>query len=249
MKKELFQKKISSKDMSRWECPHCHKGRLKLGKTTNNDLTQTIPEEERNRHDEVLYQNIAGFLNCDYCYKKVFFIASRYYTHDSYIDPDGSVEIDEDEQNYYPYFFKPSLCIIELNEFIPEDIKSEMINSFSLYWVDISACANKLRTVLELIMSQQKIRKRHTSNSGKSKQNTLHKRIELFAKKKKSESEFIMALKYIGNAGSHTKKLTHEDILIGYEMLEHVLNKLYDKKYFRLKKRMQMINKRRGPVN
>ena len=125
MNEELFQKKIMFKDMSRWICPHCNKGKLKLNKAVKNDLTNTIPLEKINLHNDLSYQNIAGFLECDYCLKKVTFIASEYFEHNLQKNPNGIIEVDEDYLEYRPYFFKPPLHIIELNEFIPNLDKPE----------------------------------------------------------------------------------------------------------------------------
>ena len=57
-----------------------------------------------------------------------------------------------------------------------------------------------------------------------------------------------MALKHIGNAGSHKNKLSLDNLSSAYEMLEHVLSKLYDANYYRLKKNMQEINKKKRPL-
>ncbi len=249
MNKELFQKDISEKDITRWQCPNCQKGRLSFDKKISYDLTNLIPEEEINRFDFIKYHNIAGFLKCDYCNKKVMFLASALYSHSSQRNPiNNKIVFEEDERIFYPYIFIPPLNIIELNELIPDEIKKELIKSFSLYWIDFSACANKNRTIVELILNQQKIRKTFTDVNGKRRKSTLHKRIQQFSKKNQKAADYLMAIKWVGNTGSHSNKLTREGLLEVYEILEYVLNILYDSTYERLMKNMLKINKKRGPI-
>lgn len=38
MNKELFQKDISEKDITRWQCPHCQKGRLSFDKKIDSEI-------------------------------------------------------------------------------------------------------------------------------------------------------------------------------------------------------------------
>lgn len=58
---------------------------------------------------------------------------------------------------------------------------------------------------------------------------TLHKRIERFKIKNPEQAESLMAIKWIGNSGSHTNRsLTKDDILDSFEILEHVTTKLYE---------------------
>lgn len=249
MNKELFQKSISEKDITRWLCPHCHKGRLSFDKKISCDLTNLIPKQEINKHDYMAYYNIAGFLKCDYCNKKVMYLASALYSHDSQRNPtNDNIEFEEDERIFYPYIFIPPLHIIELNEFIPDEIKKELIKSFSLYWIDFSACANKNRTIVELILNQQRVRKTFIDKKGERQKLTLGQRIKIFKKKNTKVADYLKAIKWIGNTGSHSNKLTREGLLHSYEILEYVLNLLYNSTYDKLRRNMLKINKKKGPI-
>ena len=56
-----------------------------------------------------------------------------------------------------------------------------------------------------------------------------------------------MAIKWIGNIGSHsTENLKKEDCLDAFEMLEHVLYKLYQIEAKKLTSLKNIINKRKG---
>ena len=153
--------------------------------------------------------------------------------------------IEDYNEVFYPLYFNPPLNIFQINEKCPEDIKNEIIDSFKLFWNDLPSCANKIRTSLEMLMNQQKVKKTFIQR-GTRKNLSLHKRIEEFKNTKPEIADFLLAIKWIGNSGSHVGKLEKVDVLDAYELLEHSLNKLFDDKEAELKKKTIEINKRRG---
>jgi len=58
----------------------------------------------------------------------------------------------------------------------------------------------------------------------------------------------MTAVKWIGNAGSHTGDMTIDDLHDGFELLEHVLNRMFDRSAEELAKLSRRINKRKGPA-
>lgn len=59
-----------------------------------------------------------------------------------------------------------------------------------------------------------------------------------------------MAIKWIGNSGSHdTNEITHSDLLDGFDLLENTVESLYDKDKYRIAKLAEAINKRRKPIS
>ena len=56
----------------------------------------------------------------------------------------------------------------------------------------------------------------------------------------------LMAIKWIGNDGSHYKKITKEDILDAFKILEYCLNKIYVKEEEEIKKLAKKINTIKG---
>ncbi len=58
-----------------------------------------------------------------------------------------------------------------------------------------------------------------------------------------------MAIKWIGNSSSHVNNsLTKIDIINGLEMLNHILELLYDKDHMRIYKLGREHNKKKGPL-
>lgn len=59
----------------------------------------------------------------------------------------------------------------------------------------------------------------------------------------------MLAIKWLGNAGSHSQKtVSRDDVIDAYELLEHILQEIYMQKTEKLKTKAQKINKMKGPV-
>ena len=149
---------------------------------------------------------------------------------------------------FYPKYFYPYLQLFEVNENCPKEINKVVNDSFALYWNDLSSCANKIRIALELLMNYFKIDKTYKTKENKRKRLSLHQRIVMFKSKKPQVTEFLLAIKWIGNSGSHVGSLDNKDILETYELLELSLNKLFDNTEERLKKLSKKINSRKGKI-
>ena len=63
----------------------------------------------------------------------------------------------------------------------------------------------------------------------------------------KEVAEHLLAIKWIGNSGSHVGELSQKDLLDGFELVEYALEKLYSKNEERLNQMTKEINKRKGP--
>jgi hypothetical protein len=61
--------------------------------------------------------------------------------------------------------------------------------------------------------------------------------------------DMLLAVKWLGNAGSHDgDKPTIADVRMTYDLLEHVLSEIYEKKTGELKAVAKKINKKKGPL-
>jgi hypothetical protein len=112
----------------------------------------------------------------------------------------------------------PGPRIIHIPQSCPENIKSILANSFILYWVDLGSCANKIRSAVEAIMSHYNI----------DSTLTLHSRLVAFKASQPKVSQYLLAIKWIGNAGSHDALVSKEAILDAYELLEYSLEILFN---------------------
>jgi hypothetical protein len=114
--------------------------------------------------------------------------------------------------------------------------------AFYLLWCDQDASANRIRSSLELLMTHFRIPQR-IKIKGKFRRRSLHSRLELFKAKQPEIGGHLLALKWIGNDGSHVGGLTTEDVFDGFEILNYALDELFLKRAESVKKLTKQINK------
>lgn len=142
------------------------------------------------------------------------------------------------------YVFPP-LHIIEIPEDLPDTVVFHIVDSFAVYFMDLNACANKLRIACEALMDYYESKGIDTNPFNKNgDKNYLNARLQKLEISKPKLAEKLRAIKWIGNAGSHDGyELTDDDILDGYEVLEWILNEE------ELNKKVDAINLAKGPIN
>tara|TARA_B100000315_G_C14298370_1_gene460672 strand:- start:209 stop:610 length:402 start_codon:yes stop_codon:yes gene_type:complete len=126
-------------------------------------------------------------------------------------------------------------------------VSEEIEKSFSLFFSDAPSAANHIRIALEDLLTHLKI-KRYKSKENKRTFLALHSRIELLPAKYKHLQDLFFAVKWLGNAGSHSDRVvTMDDVLDAYEIMEEILQDLFVKKTKRVKNLAKKINKTKGP--
>jgi Domain of unknown function (DUF4145) len=121
--------------------------------------------------------------------------------------------------------------IIKIPKNAPDDVKADLIEAFSLFWTHRPSSANAIRYALERLMTNLGIpTQKPSSKNGKVVDLTLHQRIEIYAKAEPQIGNQLMALKWLGNTGSHGQKVNVEDLLDAFEILEHSLEEILDNK-------------------
>lgn len=134
-----------------------------------------------------------------------------------------------------PLFFVPTFNIFNVHINVPEKIKSQIESSFSLFWADQMASANSIRIAIEYLMDDLGL------PEGK-----LHNRIKAYREKNAELGELLMAIKWIGNDGSHGDLVTKHGLLLGYEILEAFFKRFYpDDSFESIKQKAIAINESR----
>jgi len=248
----IWKNWFRTEDVPAWPCPTCNKGILIGGKKdikVYENVTSAAYRRDSDWEPYWISGHFTGVLKCnnEKCEERVVVSGE--------MAVDEAHEYDTEFQGWNfsyievlkPQIFIPSLNIFQFHKDVPKQISEAIGESFKLFWIDSSSCGNKIRTIIEIIMDEQKIAKTYTSK-GKRKGHSLHKRIELFKNVKVEEGELLMAIKWIGNSGSHWEhELTKDDTLDAYEILEHCITKLYEKDSQRIKILSKTINKRKRP--
>ncbi|MFC4501088.1 MULTISPECIES: DUF4145 domain-containing protein [Streptomyces] len=164
-------------------------------------------------------------------------------------DFDDHGNYDDYYEHLYPKFFMPALPLVEIPNACPEPVQDRIGAASKILWVDPSSAANRLRSATEALMDDQGIPRKYADRHGKIRDATLDRRIEAFKKAKQEyadAADLLLAVKWIGNVGSHEDRLQIPDVLDGVEMLDFTLELIYDDRRDEIKKKAAAITARKG---
>ena len=154
---------------------------------------------------------------------------------------------------YVPRFFEPASPVFEIPDKCPKIVRDELKKAFALIWSDVGSSENRLRVAVEALMNEHNIQKKAKITPGEKKGKlrglSLHQRIERFGSTAEIASTQLMAIKWLGNVGSHAAmhQLTRADLLDAFKHFEFALDLAYSKKGL-LEKRAKHIIKNKGPI-
>ena len=231
-----------------WSCPTCGKGHLKRDEASFLDI-ETGPSKAAHDHDgwdpDWIKRRFAGLLTCDF------------YNCGEVVAISGSVSVDESySQDYdgswertYSDIFTPCSIIpgplpIRPPEASPENVTGRLREAASLLWQSSEAAANQVRQAVEYLMDE-----RGVSQSAPGAYLSLHSRIKEFEITDPKNAEFLLAIKWLGNSGSHAGGLKRKDVLDAFDFVEVVLVNLYDTSQAEMLAKVQAINTNKGPAN
>lgn len=231
-----------------WICSTCGKGILELIEPSLN-IEETGPSRASHAHEAFDYEwvnkRFSGLLKCSskLCGDIVSIAGVAVLEEES--------DWEAQQQSYYdflvPLFIYPPPLYFSIPTECAETIRDSILRSFSLLLLDIEASANAIRVTIEQILNNHHIAKT-TVSKGKRKLLTLHSRIERFQLKDQETGNLLLAIKWIGNTGSHIGKLTNEDIYDAYEILEQALYRLYSTSARRAQRNAAKIILNKGPI-
>jgi len=244
---ESFKEKFTMNKIPKWNCSSCQEGKLFF---KEEDITafETIEEKKKkNKSKKKIYLFEKYFLGTITCNnpecKEIFTIAGKLK-----LEKNSNSKFEKScIENYYPQYIFPTLHIFNIPEETAYDVQEAIITAFKVFWINNSACANAIRTTVELILNDKNIKIIEKTNK-KWRKLSLHERIELFKNINSEIANKLMALKWIGNAGSHDEELENENLLDAFEILQIALEKLYNTYEKEINKKTNLINKRKKPL-
>jgi len=146
--------------------------------------------------------------------------------------------------------FTVAPAIVRVEAEISYEVSVRLQEAFSHYWTDPNACGNAMRRCVETVLDQKKVKKLVTNKHGKRVSLTTHDRIEHHLKPAMvGAKDYLMALKWGGNSGSHGSKDSHtkDELLIMFELLEGALVAIYGENQRKaLAKKAATITNRKG---
>ncbi|MHC4269060.1 MAG: DUF4145 domain-containing protein [Planctomycetota bacterium] len=246
--RELWEKTFTKNSFPAWICPTCFKGVIRPVK---NSFLSDETSDSLEAHDhpawgpEWISLKCVVLLKCSNpdCRETITMIGKGSVEEMLGYDFDGNTK-HETIESFEPIYFDPPLFPFQLPSKCPNDIKEMVIDSFRLFLSDPDSAGNKIRVAVERILTNHKIQKSRRNKKNQRVMRSLHERIELYEKKNSEIAQMLMAIKWLGNAGSHDgKRLTMKKILDAYEIIEHVLEELYSPRKHRVKRLVRTINR------
>lgn len=218
-------------------CPSCNKGNLQY--KNKKIQSETSDSKHFARFSSGRCEHVVSFhLICTKCEEVVAVTG---------------ISLEDDEgKGFTPNHFYPALNIINIPIKCPKDIVKELKKSFSLFWVDENSCANSIRKSVEVLLDNLGIRRQIIRDNGKKPiRLELHKRIEELKSNEQyiPISQYLSAIKWGGNIGSHSSNLSKEKVLSLYEIINKVLIDLYgeeQKEKNRINMEVSAINTSKG---
>lgn len=232
-----------------WTCPTCKSSHLTLAKE---DLLFDETKESKSSHTDPEWEpywishKFSAILRCNNSRCKD--IVS---TCGKGIVDVSMIEIEDEwtsvlSDSFIPEYFSPPLYIFQIDNSCPNVVKKEIINSFSLFFTDVNSCSNKIRIAVELILDDFKVSKTKLVKS-KRRRLPLHERIVNFGSTYPQIANALLAIKWIGNAGSHNDTVDKQDLLDAYEILGYALDEIYVGRKKEIEKMINQINKSKAP--
>ena len=163
------------------------------------------------------------------------------------MEPEYDQEGAMDWSHYYaPRFCRPMPDIFDIPEKCPDEVTHELRAGFAIFWADGAACAGRVRVALERLMDHLGVAQQITKGKRIIELN-LHQRIETFALSEPTLAMHLMALKWLGNTGSHQGRVARTDLLDAFQILEHALVELIDRRTAKVAELAQKLTKKHAP--
>lgn len=242
MKRHLYQvKTFGTGSFPDYECPKCG-AHLKLGDIGLFDSMYTKGSRKYNDEHDQDHENgvFHVCLTCTRpsCEESIVVVGT------TYMD-----EIHEDEEygsgRHYitfctPQYFIPPLEMFKIPQETPHRVKECIMASFNLFFVSSGSALNEIRNAIEFLMDELQVPRKGLDDNGKEERWDLDKRVGKMPNQDVNVKSHLLAIKNLGNWGSHAVETDREDVLNAYDLLSHVLEALYVKR----DKAMQELAKR-----
>ncbi len=162
--------------------------------------------------------------------------------------PDERMEHFEYADQFFPTYFHPSPILISIPTTCPAPVREQLHASFSASWTDANSAANRIRVAVESLLDALRIPRTRKGKNGRRQRYSLHERIESLPPHRAEIKDLLLAIKWLGNHGTHETTLTQESVYDALDIFEVVLTNLYSEHPRRIQQLVKSVNKRRGPA-
>ena len=245
MDRTLWSRSIDKVSSPRYPCPECRRGALRMDvKSMKYELTagvQATSEVGRGLGSDATQVYVHVLVSCPDCGQGVAVAG------DGGVDPSSTQSLALSGRNFFlPKSAHPMPEIFAIPTVCPKPVKEELHRAFSLFWSDPSASANRIRSAVEILLDELGVSRR-ARGKGELKILTLHQRLQRFAEGEPENGSNLLAVKWLGNAGSHGEALKHDDLLDALEIVEHVLQETLTRRSKRIAELARKIERNHAP--
>jgi hypothetical protein len=226
-------------------CPRCGRGALGLDKKSLHHALQGDSRKDMAEHGscaELYAGNFICLFVCTQfsCQEPVAVLGDV----EEYTDYDQRKDI----HIFHPKFFLPALNIFPLDEKCPKEISGQLRLAFGLFFCNPAGAMSHVRKAVEALCSRLGIGPRRLINR-KVVNVALHTRIERLRTEKNlgALADRLLALKWLGNEGSHDGNISKDDVLDAFELFEDVIDRQYGHRQKTLALIERQINQRKKP--
>jgi len=200
--------------------------------------------DDANAWEPEFYQErFAGLLTCTNC-RETIAVAGDAALESGYSDDVAYVTV------LTPRYVMPSPRILSRPVKMPNNVEALLSRAERLLWSSPAGAANALRAAIEAILTDRGIARSVLTKKRKRQRLDLHARILIYGASNAELAKKMIAVKWIGNAGSHDgEEPTDSDIDDCFVLVDHVLEEIYDEKSKRLESLAKKITKRKGPLS
>lgn len=251
MDRKIFKIPFGIDNIPDWPCPTCGKGILALIEGTFEKHELKLSRDAHKEDDwdpEWIEYVYSCHLKCTNPRCREVVISGG----------TGGVDWEPSEINYNleyfdyfrPSYFLPPLRAARIPEGCPRAVEKCIEESFKVLFTSPDAAVNHIRSAIEELLTDRGVKQWAAPKGKPRKRLNLHERISHLPPKYASLREVALAIKWLGNAGSHGRsKVSIDDALDCYEFTEHLLEQIYGQRASTLEKHARKINKHKGPVD
>jgi hypothetical protein len=246
MNRSIWNETITETYCPPWPCPTCEKGTLSLVPKSL-VFQETVTSKREHGHEawdpDWISYHFTAWAECGHSQCKEQFAICGIGGVEQAFNPEEGYEW---EKYFIPRSCRPMPHIFVVPEKCPDDVTNELRRSFELFWSHPSACAGRIRVALELLMTHFGIPKKKKDGAGKFRELSLHKRIDIFALQEPTVGPHLLALKWLGNSGSHDSGVSTSEVLDAFEILEHTLVEMIERRSKRVSELAKKLTKKHG---
>lgn len=225
------------------ECPSCRKSSL----VKDEQVVKPTAESERGSQSIWWEPEYSTYifrltLHCPNCGETVFAQGDGFVEEEIEIDDNG--QWDRRFVRYLrPKYFFPSLKFVACPAATPEEVRTHIDTASELYYSNPSACCNSLRIAAEEIMTALGV---PTPQPGEFL--TFGHRIKHLSKGS-SEYNLLDAIRWLGNAGSHSGSIIkHEDAKNAFHVIDLLVDECFSDRKKKIHELAAAIRESKGPT-